>query len=153
MSQSIPYQLSAAVVSALTAEMGPTGVSVIDNPTTVAALDKGRRVVFVEDRDDNLISKEGQAEARTFSFVIGVINRTDGARAGADADMQQAKAVATLAARDACMALVASKALVISQYPREGQRTYRHERIDIDGALILTSFEIDYRLPSRPAGT
>jgi hypothetical protein len=150
MSQSIPYQLSAAVVSALTTDMGPSGVAVIDNPTTAAALDKGSRVVFVEDRDDNLISKEGQAEARTFGFVIGVINRTDGARAGADADMQQAKAVATLAARNACAALLEARSITKFNYPREGQRTYRHERIDIDGALVLTSFEIDYRL-LRPA--
>lgn len=147
MSQSIPYQLSAAVVSALTAQMGPTGVTIVDNPTTPAPLESGTRVLFVEDRDDNPINKPGQAEAHTFSFAIGVINRSAGARAGADADMQAAKPIVTKALRDACLALQTAKAITGFQYPREGQRTYRHERIDVDGALILTSFEIDYRLP------
>ncbi len=150
MSQSIPFQLSAAVVSALTTQMGPGGVAVVDNPSTPASLESGERVVFVEDSDDDLFNKPGQAEGRTFAFVVGVINRSAGARAGADADMEAAKAVVTKAGRDACLALQTAKTIVGFQYPREGQRTYRHERIDVDGALILTRFSIDYRLP-KPA--
>lgn len=147
MSQSIPYQLSAAVVSALTAQLGPA-VTVVDNPTSPIELDKGPRVVFVEDVDDDLFAKPGQAEGRTFSLIVGVINRSDGARAGADADMETVKRVTTLALRDALKALSDARALVFSNFPREGQRTYRHERIDVDGALILTRFSIDYRLPA-----
>lgn len=151
---SIPFQLSAAVVSALDTEMGPDGVAVVDNPTSPTALDKGSRVVFVEDSDDDLVNQPGQAEMRRFSFVVGVINRSAGARSGADDDMETAKAVVTKASRDACLALQQAREIGAFEYPREGQRTYRHERIDIDGALILTRFSIDYRLrPTRPAVT
>lgn len=153
MSQSIPYQLSVAVVSALTSQLGPA-VAVLDNPTSPAELAKGDRVVFVEDADDDLFSKPGQAEGRTFAFIVGVINRTDGARLGADADMEAAKLIVTKGVRDACKALQDAKAIVFFNMPREGQRTYRHERIDVDGALILTRFSIDYRLPqARLAAT
>lgn len=152
MSQSVPYQVSAAVVAALKAELEADGVAVVDNPTTPAGLDKGSRVVFVEDRDDGLLSKPGQAEGRTFGFIVGVINRTVSGRAGADADMDMVKPIVTTAARDRCKALQIAKTITGFQYPRETLRTYRHERIDVDGALILTRFEIDYRLPApRPA--
>jgi hypothetical protein len=137
MSQSVPFTVSAAVVAALRAQLEPDGIV---------------RVVLVEDKDDAPIDKPGQAEGRTFGFVVGVINRSAGARAAADADMERVKAIATKAARDACLALQAVKTIVSFQYPRETQRTYRIEGIDVGGALILTRFEIDYRLPAtRPA--
>jgi len=151
MSQSVPYLLSAAVVAALRAQLEPDGIVVSDNPTTPAALATGDQVVFVEDRDDAPIDKPGQAEGRTFGFTVGVINREASARAVADADMVRAKAIATTAARDTARALVADRVLTSFQYPRETQRTYRHEHIDVGGALILTRFEIDYRLvATRP---
>jgi len=151
MSQSVPYQVSAAVVAALKAQLEPGGIVVVDNPTTAAALDKGDRVVFVEDADDTPIDKPGQAEGRTFGLRVGVINRTAGARAGADADALSAKPVVTTAMRDCAKTLQIAKVILGFQYPRESQRTYRHESIDVGGALILTRFELDYRLPApRP---
>lgn len=149
MSQSIPFQVSAAIVAALKAELEP-GVAVFDNPTSPAGLGDGPRVVFVEDADDDLFNKPGQAEGRTCGFVVGVINRSDAGRAGADADMQLVKPIVTAAARGICKTLADAKAITVFNYPRETRRTYRHEHIDVDGALILTRFEIDYRLP-KPA--
>jgi hypothetical protein len=148
MSQSIPFQLSAAVIGALREQLEADGVVVRDNPTSRTQLDTGPRVVFIEDADDDLLNKPGQAEGRTFGFVIGVINRTDDPRAGADADMQRAKGIATQALLAACRALQATKDIATFQAPREGRRTYRHEHIDVGGALILTRYEIDYRLPA-----
>jgi len=145
---SIPFTISAAVVAALEADTELAGVTVVDNPITPSALEDGARVVFVEDRDDAPLDKPGQAEGRTFGFIVGVINRTAGARAGADADMERVKAVATLAARNACTSLLEGKQIVKFQYPREMQRSYRVEGLDVGGALITTRFEIDYRLPS-----
>ena len=103
---SIPFTISAAVVAALEADTELAGVTVVDNPNTPSALDDGARVVFVEDKDDVPLNKPGQAEGRTFGFLVGVINRTAGARVGADADMERVKAVATLAARNACKTLL-----------------------------------------------
>ena len=145
---SIPFTISAAVVAALEADTELAGVTVVDNPTTPSALDDGSRLVFVEDKDDTPFNKPGQAEGRTFGFIVGVINRTAGARAGADADMERVKAVATLAARNACKTLLEGRQIVKFEYPREMQRSYRVEGIDVGGALITTRFEIDYRLPS-----
>ena len=153
---SVPYLVSAAVVAALEADAELAGAIVIDNPISPAALQDGARVVFVEDKDDtpSQADKPGQAEGRTFGFIVGVINRTAGARAGADADMERVKAVVTKASRDALVALQAERRIVNLQYPREGLRAYRIEGIDVGGALITTRFEIDYRLAAtRPAGT
>lgn len=151
---SVPHTISAAVVAALEADLELAGATVIDNPITPSALEDGARVVFVEDKDDAPIDKPGQAEGRSFGFIVGVINRTATARTGADTDMERAKAVATKAARDACKAMVDARQLVLFQYPREMLRTYRIEGLDVGGALILTRFEIDYRLPpTRPAAT
>lgn len=153
MSQSVPYLLSASVYAALRAEFEASGAAVRDNPTTPAELDLGERVFFIEDDTDRQIDKPGQSEGRFFSLRVGVINRSAGARAGADADMQAAKAVVTRAMRDKARDLMADRIVTAMQYPREMERTYRHERIDVGGALILTRFEIDYRLPppTRPA--
>jgi len=145
---SIPFTISAAVVAAIEADTDLAGATVVDNPITPSALDEGARVVFVEDKDDTPRNRPGQAEGRTFGFIVGVINRTAGARAGADTDMERVKAVATLAARNACRDLLQAKEIVQFDYPREMQRSYRVEGIDVGGALITTRFEIDYRLPS-----
>lgn len=152
---SVPYLISAAVVTALDAAVDLAAARILDNPDSPAALATGDRVIFVEDKDDFPVrDKPGQAEARTFGFFVGVINRAAGARAGADADMEAVKAIVTKAARDACKGLVDSKRIVTFQYPREMQRTYTKEGIDVEGALVLTRFEIDYRLPQpRPAAT
>lgn len=152
MSQSIPYQVSAAVVAALKTALEP-GASVVDNPTSAGALSQGDRVVFVEDTEDDLFNRPGQAEGRTFAFIVGVINRTVTGRAGADEEAQGLKPVVTRAARDCCKSLQDARSIGTFNLPRETKRTYRHEHIDVDGALILTRFEIDYRLPAaKPAG-
>lgn len=148
MSQSVPFLFSAAIVAALRDQLEADGVVVQDNPTSPNQIEQGARIVFVEDQDDDLLNKPGQSEGRTFGFSIGVINRTPDARSGADADSQRAKGVATAALMAAGRDLQASKTIVGFQAPREGRRTYRLEGIDVGGALILTRYEIDYRLPA-----
>jgi len=147
-SQSIPYQLSQAIVSALRLQFEADGVVVRDNPTSLADLNTGSRVVFVEDDADDLRDKPGQAEGRTFGVNVGVINRTADARAGADADMVAIKACITTAVAAAALVMVRDKALLAAQAVREGRHTYKVEGIDVGGALVLTRFEIDYRTPS-----
>lgn len=149
MSQSIPYQFSAAVVAALRSAFEADSVVVLDNPTSPEQLATGPRIVFVEDADDDFNNKPGQAEARTCALSVGVISRSADCRAEADADMQQAKQLVSAAVLTAGRAMQASKALVVFQSVREGRRTYRHEGIDVGGALILTRFEIDYRTPAQ----
>ena len=144
---SIPFEISGAAVAALEAAPSLAGATILDNPDSPIALEKGDRVVFVEDKDDAPLDKPGQAEGRVFGFFVGVINRSAGARAAADNDMELVKAIVTRATRDRCKELVEQQRLVKFEYPREIQRTYRLEGIDLSGALVLTRFEILYRLP------
>lgn len=149
MPQSIPYQLSQAVFLALQSAADLAGAHFIDNPSAPADLNDGERVVFIEDKGDDRMDQKGQAEARTFTITVGAINRTEDDRAGADADMEAAKAVLVRAALAAGRDLVSAKKLTGFSAPREGKRGYRIEGIDIGGALVWTSFEIDYRMPAR----
>jgi len=142
MSQSIPYQISAAVFAAIQASPALDGAVLLDNPTSPAALQDGDRVVFIEDQSDELNKQPSTAEQRTFSLTVGVINRSSEARAGADADMEAVK----LVMRNITAQLTAIGSL---RLPREGRRTYRLEGIDVGGALIVTEFLIDYLNP-RP---
>lgn len=149
MPQSIPYQLSQAVFLALQGAPDLAGATFIDNPTSPADLNDGERVVFIEDKGDDRRSQEGQAEARTFTLTVGTISRTEDARAGADADMELAKAILVQSAFDIGRSLVAAKKMTGFSAPREGKRGYRVEGLDIGGALVWTDFEIDYRMPAR----
>lgn len=143
MSQSIPYQVSAAIVAALQGDAAFDGARVLDNPTSAQALTDGERVVFVEDQLDELVQQPGTTEQRVFTATIGVINRGPAARADADADMEHVK-------RCVRAATAALAALGVRRLPREGKRTYRLEGIDVGGALIVTQFLIDYLNP-RPS--
>jgi len=145
---SIPYRLSQAIVQALGAAPELTGATVKDNPTDPSHLAEGDRIVFVEDKVDGPINKPGQAEGRTFTVTVGVINRTAAARAGADADMEAAKAIVQASALATGRVLVNEKRLNGFNAPREGQRGYRVEGLDVGGALVFTTFDIDYRTPA-----
>ncbi len=156
MSQSIPYRLSQAVVAALRAQFEPLGATVRDNPTSRAALNEGARVVFVEDEQDQpgtassgaQPNQPNQAEARSFAMAVGVIARTDDARAQADADMEQVKATLRDAVLAETRSMTAAGDILATAMPLEGQRLYRLDGIDVGGALVLTRFLISYRLPS-----
>lgn len=145
--QSIPYQLSQGVVQALRDQFEPTGAIVRDNPTSKSALSAGDRILFVEDWEDGPIAQPNQAERRTFSLNIGVINRTADDRTGADADMVLAKEAASKGLLVTGRALKATGALHTFAAPREGKRIYRVEGLDVGGALIVTRLEIDYVTP------
>lgn len=156
MSKSIPYRLSQAVVAALRAQFEPVGAAVRDNPVSRAALNEGARVLFVEDEQDQpgtpasaaLPSQPNQAEGRTFVVSVGVIARTEDARAQADADMEQVKATLRDAVLDATRQMVAAGELLGVVMPLEGQRLYRLDGVDVGGALVLTRFFLSYRLPT-----
>jgi hypothetical protein len=143
MSQSIPFQISAAMLSALQSAPAFDGARLLDNPTSAAALMDGDRVLFVEDQHDELNKQPNATEQRTFTLTVGVINRSAEARAAADADMEAVKQ----ALRSITAQLVGIGSL---RLPREGRRTYKLEGIDVGGALIVTEFLIDYLNPRPP---
>lgn len=142
MPQSRRYQISALVVAALRAHPGLQGALILDNPTDPRAISDGKRVVFVEDQTDGWISQEGQRNKRRFVWTVGVINRSDSTagadRAGADADY--------LAAVDAVRGAHSQLVTTVKEVGplRERDVTFRLEGIDVGGALILGSFEVEY---------
>lgn len=140
---SIRYQVSAAIVAAVRAHAGLQGAVVLDNPTDPAALSKGERVVFVEDQTDGFIDQANQQGKRRFVFTLGVINRSAGDREGADADYEAAEA-AIRGAHGALMRQQRCGPL------REREVVFRVDGIDVGGALVLGTFEVEYLKP-RPA--
>lgn len=80
--------------------------------------------------------------------AVGVIARTDDARAQADADMEQIKTTLRDAVLAETRAMVAAGQILTVVMPLEGQRLYRLDGIDVGGALVLTRFLLSYRLPS-----
>lgn len=139
---SVRYLVSRAVFEALRDAPELAGARVLDNPSEPQALAAGERIVFVEDQSDGFIDQSGQAGTRRFVFAIGVINRTSAARAGADADYVAAEA----AVRERHTALIRE----LGCGPlREREVSFRVEAIDVGGALVLGTFEVEYRRPRR----
>lgn len=135
--------ISNTLVAALRSAADMVGAQILDNPTEAQGLAKGDRVVWIEDQVDDPIEQAGQQGKRRFTFALGVINRTSDDRAGADADHQAAlsaitKAHTALMRDHRCGPL------------REGQTVFRVEGLDIGGALILTTYTVEYLRP-RPS--
>lgn len=140
MSNSIRYQISAAIVAALRAAPDLAEAKVLDNPSDASALQAGERLVLVEDQTDRFIDQKNQQGKRRFVFTIGAINRTTDDRAGADADYQAAEA-AVRGAHKVLMSTLGCGPL------HEEEVTFRVEGIDVGGALVLGTFAVEYLKP------
>ena len=138
-----PFAIGAAIVQALRADAELQGATVIDNPVRASDLMDGSRIVFFEDQHDKPRDQPGQRQKRTYAFAVGVINRTESARAGAHADYRAAKRVVR-----ACMPAINALVAVDGTGMVEGEVRYRLENIDVGGGLVLGLFTFDYRDPS-----
>jgi hypothetical protein len=136
-----PFAIGAAVVRMLREGFDST-VTVLDNPTRASDLSEGSRIVFFEDQSDKLSSQPGQSAKRIYTFVVGVINRTDDARRGAHADYRAAKRIVR-ASMPEILKLVQPEGRGLV----EGDVSYRLENIDVGGGLVLGLFSLDYRDP------
>lgn len=143
MSHTLRYQISAALLEALQEATALAGAVVMDNPVTAAALAKGDRIVFLEDLSDGFIDQANQQGKRRFVFGVGAICRKAAARAGADADYAAAEA-AVRAAHTTLMSTLRCGPL------RERDVVFKAEGLDVGGALVLGTFEVEYLKP-RPA--
>lgn len=136
-----PFLIGEVVVATLRASIDLTGASVLDNPSRLADLSDGERIVFFEDASDNFIEQPGGLQKRVFGFSVGVINRSDAARRGAHGDYRAAK-------RAVRSALKALSVQLRTGALREGAVSYRLENIDVGGSLVLGSFSVEYRDPT-----
>lgn len=137
-----PLVIGAAVDQALRAAFGAP-VLVLDNPARATSLAEGERLVWWEDQSDRLRGQPGQRPQRTYTFAVGVIARTEGARAQSHRDYRAAKRAVR-----ACLPQLTAAGVVLEGVGLiEGDVSYRLENIDVGGALVLGLFSVDYRDP------
>ena len=149
MNQSVRYRIGAALVAAMRAAAGLSGVVIKRNPLDPAPLRDGSRVIFFEDQADGYLDQAAQIGKRIFSFAIGVISR-DGTAPDATADADYVAAEDAI--RGAYPALAAALQAAGAQIGplRERQVTYKSDDLDVGGALVLGSFEVEYLRPKAP---
>lgn len=140
--QGAPIAIGAAIVAALRTAPALNGATVLDNPKRASDLQTGSRIVFFEDQADKLIEQPGQLAKRTYSFTLGVINRTQNDRQGAHADYRAAKR----AVRN-CLPAINALVRLEARGMVEGDVMYRLENLDVGGGLVLGLFTVDYRDP------
>ncbi|MGH8760695.1 MAG: hypothetical protein ACREVW_14480 [Burkholderiales bacterium] len=136
-----PFAIGEALFAALFGAAALAGATVLDNPVKLSALADGARIVFFEDVSDRALDQAGGVQKRTYTFNVGVINRTTAARRGAHGDYRAAKRVVRAALKE--LRVVAQ----VASNLREGDVTYRIENIDVGGGLVLGTFSVDYRDP------
>lgn len=136
------WRISDTLLRALRAAAALDGVPVLDNPRDPQAIRAGSRIVFVEDQADRFLDQAGQQGKRCYVFTLGVICRGADDRAGADADYEAAEAAIRGAHGELLRDLRCGPL-------RETEIVFRAEGIDVGGALVLGTFEIEYLKP-RP---
>lgn len=142
-----PFAIGEAVIEALKDCQPLAGVPVRVNPEKPADLQDGKRLVIFKDLSDAERGQSGNADARVYSFQVGVIARADEAREArktAHADYHAAKR----AVREAIQRMFRNGARVNSQVS-ENNVIYQIETIDVGGCLILGSFAVTYRAPNQ----
>lgn len=140
--QGAPFAIGAAIIAALRDAPALAGATVLDNPKRTSALQDGSRIVFFEDQADKLIAQPGQSAKRSYSFSLGVINRTETDRQGAHSDYRAAKRVIR-----SCMPEIGKLVQLVERGLFEGDVLYRLENIDAGGGLVLGLFTVEYRDP------
>ena len=138
--QGAPYAIGAAVVQTLRTAPELVGAVVLDNPRRASDLSEGERIVFFEDQSDRQRDNPAQVQHRTYSFAVGVVNRSTNARQAAHADYRAAKR----AIRAAITAMAQGGVNVRGQV-RETNVSFQLENIDVGGCLVLGTFAVEYR--------
>ena len=136
---SLRWSLMQTLLAALQASPALAGVRVVRNPRGPASLAHGAHTVFLKDQNDTLVSKAGQVEKRTHQFLLGVVARTDGADGEADALHEAAADVL----RGALRTLLQGRAENLG----ESNTQFEAASLEIDGALCLSTWELQYRKP------
>ncbi len=131
-----------AVKTALQDAPNLFGLPIVVNPREPSSLAVGERVLVIKEQSDALQSqigtlKSGFTEKRVFNFSVGIVSRVEGA--DDDADLlhpQVRKAVYS------CFPEL--RKVVQSLEYKENNVTFEVENLDIDGALVLSNWEVTY---------
>ena len=145
MPEGAPFVIGEAIMQALLSDAALAGATLLSNPARAADVLDGARVVFFEDQHDKLIAQPGQRAKRTYTFSVGVVNRSEDARRASHADYRAAKRVL----RERVMRFASDRQIeLVEGGLRELEARFRLENIDVGGGLVLGTFAIDYRDPN-----
>lgn len=137
---SMRWQAVQTVLTALRAAPALAGVRVVHNPRTPASLGQGVYTVFVKDQTDTLADKSGQVEKRTHQMLLGTVARSEHADREADALHEAACGVL----RDTLRVLMQGNGVVNLT---EESTQFEAASLEIDGALCLSTWTLQYRKP------
>lgn len=134
-----------AVCAALERAPELQGVPVKRNPTSALAIKRGELLLVVRWNADSLTEKRGQIERRQFRLLVGSIAATEQADRDADAMHTVAGEVARRTLTE-----LASQHGVGNLAERE--ITPDLDSILIEGALVLSAWDVNYQKPTTAFG-
>lgn len=136
---SLRWQAMQTLLAALQAAPGLAGVRVVRNPRAPGTLAQSAHTVFLKDQTDTLADKRGQMQSRSHQFLLGAVARTDAADCEADALHEAAAEVL----RAAIPGILAERVVNLSEVSTQ----FEAASLEIDGALVLSTWELQYRKP------
>ena len=131
-----------AVKTALQDAQALLGLPIVVNPREASSLAMGPQVLVIKEQSDALQSqtgtlKSGFTEKRIFNFSVACVSRVE----GADDDVDLLHVAATRAVH-ACFPEL--RKVVQSLEYKENNVTFEVENLDIDGALVVSNWEVTY---------
>lgn len=139
--QSARWAIFNAVATALETDARMQGLRLVRNPRNPSHLAGGEQLLVLKWGSDSLTDKPGQREKRKFRLIlVSVSRKADGAEQDADAIHQAAGQV------------VREILPVLAQLPEvdsvggiaEGDTAPDVDGLEVDGAAVLSSWEISY---------
>lgn len=140
-SNSPRWEIFNAIASALETEPSLQAVRVERNPSSALRVEMGDYVIVVTWNNDSAAGKKGNREQRRFRLLVGSIANT-GAQSGRDAD----------AMHEAVSEVVRQQWPRLSELypmlvPIEQEVAPDVESILVEGALVLSSWDVTYERP------
>lgn len=144
--QSARWAIFNAVADALASDVRLQGLRVVRNPRSAQHLAVADQVLIVKWGSDSLSDKPGQREKRKFRLILASVSRkAEGAEQDADAMHQAAGEIV----REILPTLAALPGVDAVGSIAEGDTTPDVDGLEVDGAAVLSSWEINYA--RRPA--
>jgi hypothetical protein len=139
--QSARWAIFNAIAVALAGDARLQGLRVVRNPRNATQMGAGEQLVAIKWGSDSLTEKPGQREKRKFRLIVASISRK---AEGADKDAD--------AIHEAAYAIVREILPAIAQLPEvdaiggiaESDTTSDIDGLEVDGAVVLSSWEINY---------
>ncbi|XVJ69889.1 MAG: hypothetical protein HEQ39_09705 [Rhizobacter sp.] len=139
MANSTRYRIHQVFKTVLTPVAASNSAALLTNPVLPVGLkEHGNKVLFTLDRGDDLIAQPAQKEERQAKVVVGAFVRSD----DADNDADQLHFAARTVIKRIKLALTAQG---IDTVVREVQTEPELKEHAVDGALLLSSFEVKYK--------